>query len=137
MSTALRPWSLQNSGSKAIAAAMARSMTKMVSQEKHAGQRGFVGERQLTTKIMEMDAYTGLFCTTVPDSGCSVLAMLNLLAAFPIACRLFLVCALLFLDFPDGLAQVVKALYDSGTFLSQGPSICVVCRAVRGVAQGF
>lgn len=133
---ALRPLSLKNTDSKTIAAATARSMRATVASEAHPAQRGFVCGRQLTANIVEMDAYARLFRTTVPDEDRPVLAMLDLLAAFPSVCRRFLFCVLVFLGFPDGLVCIVRALYDSGDMLWQGPMAAVVCQATSGVAQG-
>lgn len=69
---ALRPLSLKNTDGKSIAATTARTMKRTVSKAVSGAQRGFAGGRQLTTCIVEMDAYTRLFRTTMPDSDCPV-----------------------------------------------------------------
>lgn len=111
-------------------------MRSTMGGEAHPAQRGFVYDRQLTKNVVEMDAYARLFKTTVPDTDCPVLVLLDHLAAFPSVCQLFMFSALAFLGFPDGLINLIAALYADGALLWQGPGAEEVCRNTSGVAQG-
>lgn len=73
--------------------------------------------------------------TRVPDSDCLVLALLDLLAAFPGVNRTFLFRTLEFLGFPPASCRLC-ALYDDGALLWQGSPIQEVCCVTSGVAQG-
>lgn len=84
-------------------------MNATVSRESHPAQRGFVEGRRLTANIVEMHAYASIFHKMVPDSGCPVLVLLDLLAAFPSINRAFLFRTLEWLprrSDPDGAGGV-------------------------------
>lgn len=97
-----------NTDSTTVAAVAARSMNATVSRESHPTEREFVGGRQVTADILEMDAYARLFCTIAPNSDCPVK-------------RAFLFRAVEFLGFPDGLIRTVWVLHADSTSLWQRP----------------
>ncbi|CAK0872243.1 unnamed protein product, partial [Prorocentrum cordatum] len=112
LAKATRPLSLKNTDCK-IAAAMGNDLAKpIVAKDAHGAQKGFLPKQRFIERAVAMDAQSRIVAMQDnPTNRDSLMVLYDFGDAFPPTCRTWLNMALEKADFPEGIRNMIDAIY--------------------------
>ncbi|CAK0839907.1 unnamed protein product, partial [Prorocentrum cordatum] len=138
LAKATRPLSLKNTGCKIVAAMVNEMMKPIVAEGAHGAQKGFLPKRRFIEHVVAMGAQSRIAAMHDDLTNKDPLMVLyDFGDAFPSTCRTWLNIALEKADFPEGVRNMIEAVYLLPVaFANLAGAIEYFCALTSGILQG-
>ena len=132
---ATRPFSLKNTDNKTIASVYNEALTPILAKQSFWTQRGFTKGRQLIQNVLDLDTFSRLAALR-PELK-PILVLFDFASAFPSVFHCWLMAVMVHCGAPQGLRNIVQALYTANNAFVQTESGYVFLFSIlSGVLQG-